>query len=323
VTDDLVVRAASEGDRRDILDLLARTLDWSMDERDDDFFAWKHEHNVFGTSPAWIAREGDRLVGFRTFLRWEFELNGETIRAMRAVDTATDRRCQRRGVFRRLTLHALNELEEDRATFVFNTPNDQSRPGYLQMGWEIAGRIPLAVRPTGPRGLARMTGARVPADNWSAGAAGGDPAPHVLADDAAISELLTSQPGSRGLATKRSGDYLRWRYGFPPLDYRAVVMPGGVTAGVGIFRVRRRGAAREAAMCEVLVPEGETRRGRWLVREAARVAGADYLVRVAGARDGCVRLPRQGPVLTTRPLAGKDAAGSNGWSLALGDLELF
>jgi hypothetical protein len=322
VTDDLVVRAANEGDRRGILDLLARTLGWSSDERDDDFFAWKHEQNIFGPSPAWVAQDGDRLAGFRTFLRWEFELSGATIRAVRAVDTSTDRRYQRRGVFRRLTLHALYELQADGAAFVFNTPNDQSRPGYLQMGWQIAGRIPLAVRPTGARGLARMTGARVPADVWSAGAAGGEPAPNVLEDGATISELLSSQPNRRGLVTKRSVDYLRWRYGFPPLDYRAVVMPGGVTAGVGIFRVRRRGAAREAALCEVIVPEGEARRERWLVREAARVAGADYVVRVAGARDGCVRLPRQGPVLTTLPLAGGTAA-TKGWSLALGDLELF
>jgi hypothetical protein len=323
VTGELVVRSASASDRRDILDLLARTLGWNMDERDQDFFAWKHERNVFGSSPAWVARDGDRLAGFRTFLRWEFEQDGATVRAVRAVDTATDRAYERRGVFRRLTLDALDELRAEGTAFVFNTPNERSRPGYVRMGWRTVGRIPLAARPTGLGGAARMARARVPADLWSAPDAGGDPAPAVLEDEGAIAELLHSQPRRRGMATRRSVHYLRWRYGFPPLDYRAAVMPGGVANGVALFRVRRRGAAREAALCEVLAPGGDTAGGRSLVREVARSARADYVVRVATTRDGCFPLPRQGPILTTRSLEQDSPDDPNDWALALGDVELL
>jgi Acetyltransferase (GNAT) domain len=138
VTDDIVVRQARANDRPQILALVARILGWGMDSRNEALFAWKHEHNVFGPSPAWVALDGDHLAGFRTFLRWEFELGGTPIRAARAVDTATDHAYQRRGVFRRLTLLALEELEVDGPTFVFNTPNDQSRPGYLSMGWQVS-----------------------------------------------------------------------------------------------------------------------------------------------------------------------------------------
>jgi hypothetical protein len=323
VTGELVVRAASAEDRHDILDLLARTLGWRMDQRDEEFFAWKHEENVFGPSPAWIARDGDRLAGFRTFLRWEFEQDGATVRALRAVDTATDRAYQRRGVFRRVTLDALDALEADGSAFVFNTPNDRSRPGYLQMGWRTTGRVPLAARPIGLGGTARMARARVPAEQWSAPDPGGEPAPAVLADDQAITALLESQPQGRAMATRRSTEYLRWRYGFGPLDYRAVVMAGGVDEGLGLFRVRRRGTAREAAMCEVLTPGGDPAGGRRLVRKVARTARADYVVRVAARRDGCVRLPRQGPILTTRSLERDAPAEPGGWALSLGDVELL
>ena len=44
-----------------------------------------------------------------------------------------------RGVFRALTMHALDELHARGVSFVFNTPNDQSRPGYMNMGWRPVG----------------------------------------------------------------------------------------------------------------------------------------------------------------------------------------
>jgi GNAT superfamily N-acetyltransferase len=322
VTDDLVVRAARADDRPEILALFERALGWVNDARHEALFAWKHEHNVFGASPAWIAWEGDHVAGFRTFLRWGFEQSGKPIDAVRAVDTATDPKYQRRGVFRLLTLHALEQLRADGASFVFNTPNDQSRPGYVSMGWEVAGRIPLAARPAGLGEIFRMAGARAPAELWSVESSAGEPAAAVLEDDKPISELLGSQPRSRVMATRQSVEYLRWRYGFSALGYRAVVIRGDVSAGIALFRVRQRGSAREAALCEVLIPDGDPRSEQRLVREAARAAGADYLLRVAGSRDGCVPLPGQGPVLTWRPLRESPPDRRN-WHLTLGDLELF
>jgi GNAT superfamily N-acetyltransferase len=323
VIDDLVVRAATAGDRRDILALLSRTLGWDDDARHEKLFAWKHDENVFGPSPAWVAWDGDRLAGFRAFLRWEFEADGTTVYAVRAVDTATDPEYRRRGVFRRLTLHALDELRGDRAAYVFNTPNAQSRPGYLQMGWQIAGRVPLAARPTSLPGIGRMVSARRPAALWSADDGGGEPAVAVLEDGAPISELFGSQPHVDAPITRRSVEYLRWRYGFPPLDYRSVVMHGDAARGVAFFRVRRRGAAREVALCDVLVPQGDRGLGRRLVHEVTRAADADYLVRVADNRDGCVPLPRQGPILTWRPLRSPSRQGHGVRNLTLGDVELF
>jgi predicted N-acetyltransferase YhbS len=323
VTDELVVRPARPDDRRDVLALLERALGWSNDARHEALFAWKHDQNVFGASSAWVALDGGHVAGFRTFLRWEFELCGETIRAVRAVDTATDPQYQRRGVFRRLTLHALDDLEAGGAAFVFNTPNDESRPGYVSMGWQVVGRLPLAARPAGPSGIIRMAGARVPADLWSAESGAGEPAAAVFEDVSAISALLGSQPRSRAMVTSRSVEYLRWRYGFPPLDYRAVALRGDAARGLAVFRVRRRGTARETALCELLVPEADAGSGRRLVREVARAGGADYLLRVARPRDGCVPLPRLGPILTCRPLRDAAPPGHRDWNLTLGDVELF
>lgn len=322
MTDDVVVRAASAADRDDILELLARTLGWDHDERSAELFAWKHDRNVFGASPAWVAWDGDRLVGFRTFLRWEFEWNGDRTRAVRAVDTATDVDNRRRGVFRRLTLHALEDLRTDGAAFVFNTPNDQSRPGYLGMGWEIAGRVPLATRPSGLAGLARMARARLPAELWSVRDAGGESASSVLDDIGSISKLLDSLPQTGRMTTRHTVEYLRWRYGLPRLDYRALVMPGGIAAGMAFFRVRRRGPAREATLCDVFVPGDNPSGARRLIRDVARRARADYVLAVSTVR-GAIPLPRQGPIITTRTVERRAPAVPDGWVPSLGDLELL
>ncbi|HYL52015.1 MAG TPA: GNAT family N-acetyltransferase, partial [Acidimicrobiia bacterium] len=129
------VRRAVPEDRPAVLELLARSLGWSRSPEFTEFFEWKHERNVFGTSPGWVAVVEGRIVGFRTFLRWEFEHpDGRIRRAVRAVDTATAPDQQGRGIFRRLTLAAIDDLRSVGVDFVFNTPNDKSRPGYLKMG---------------------------------------------------------------------------------------------------------------------------------------------------------------------------------------------
>ena len=157
---DLQVRRTTGADREAVLRLLARSLGREADPRYEALFAWKHEENAFGPSPAWVAVDGDRLAGFRVLMRWEFVEQGRVVHAVRAVDTATDPDYQGRGIFTQLALHALDELRPE-TDFVFNTPNDQSRPGYLKMGWQVVGRLPTAVRPTGLRGIPRIaTGAR-------------------------------------------------------------------------------------------------------------------------------------------------------------------
>src|SRR5690242_14473911 len=198
------------------------------DPRFEMLYRWKHEHNAFGPSPAWVAVDGDRVAGIRVFMRWEFVVDGRVMRAVRAVDTATDPAYQGRGIFTRLTRHALDAVTADGVDFVFNTPNDQSRPGYLKMGWEVVGKLPVAARPRSPLSLVRMAAARVPADRWSAPCDAGEPADATLEDEAGLRDLLATQPAPPGLRTRVTPEFLRWRYGTPLLAYRAVVAPGGV-----------------------------------------------------------------------------------------------
>jgi GNAT superfamily N-acetyltransferase len=288
-------------------------MGWSYSDPNRELFEWKHRENPAGASAMWVAEHDGRIVGFRTFLRWRFRQRDRDVVAVRAVDTATHPDYQGRGIFSRLTLQGLDSLAAESTAFVFNTPNNNSRPGYLKMGWSPVGRLPVAVRIAGPTSAARMLRARVPAERWSLPTSAGDPALHVLSSE------VFDGPASddETLTTARTLEHLRWRYGFTPLHYRGMTRPEG---GVVIFRIRRRGAAREAAICELHAASSRARAR--LLGEVLRGSGADYAISLGSAGSG-LPLPGQGPLLVQRPLTGAGPTVIEGWALSLGDIELF
>jgi GNAT superfamily N-acetyltransferase len=323
---ELAVRRTSDQDQPSVLRLLAASLGWGSNDRDAELFAWKHRQNPFGRSPAWVAVNGDgEIVGFRTFLRWEFECRSGVVRAARAVDTATRPDVQRRGVFSLLTSMAVDGLREDGIAFVFNTPNARSLPGYIQMGWAEVGRVPVSVRPRSVDGWAAMIGARRPAERWSVSSEAGVPASVAFASRGPVERALAGCRDADGLRTRRTFDYLKWRYGLSGLEYRVVTAGESVEDGAAVFRLRRRGGAVEAAICELLVPRDQPKLRAELSRRVLSTAGADYAIRIGRPRyaGAFVTLPLQGPVLTWRAITSETMPVLKQWDLTLGDIELF
>src|SRR5690606_12269595 len=108
------LRPATIHDQPAVHQLLAGAMAFDpADERFEWLRAWKHLKNPFGSSPAWVATEGDEIIGYRAFMRWRFVGRGRTWDTVRAVDTATHPAHQGKGVFRSLTLHALDHLRAD------------------------------------------------------------------------------------------------------------------------------------------------------------------------------------------------------------------
>lgn len=321
---DVVIRPYDDGDEDEVLRLLATSLGKEPDARYRAYFRWKHVENPVGRSLAWVAEVDGQMAGYRAFLRWRFRGSNGPIEAVRAVDTATSPHHRGAGIFRRLTEHGLAELEAAGVAFVFNTPNDQSRPGYLKMGWEVVGRAPLLVRPRSVGSLLRMLTARVPAALWSEPTDVGVAAAEALASPQ-IDRLLAGVPSSgRGsLETDRTAAFLRWRYaGFGPIASRALLAGGSPADGMVLFRLRSRGGALECAIGDVLAADPSDRAS--LVRRALEETRADYAL--IGARRGerlrgFLATNRLGPILTWREVHAPQARPD--LALALGDLELF
>jgi len=207
---------------------------------------------------------------------------------------------------------AVEAMTVDDVRFVFNTPNDQSRPGYLKMGWKQVGRPPTSVRLRSPVGLARMLASRVPAERWPLPVSAGVPAAQFAA------RPERRRPPRRARRNARV---------FAP-DARPTISPGATASSRSATARSRReaiprresrsfasgaaGHAAEAALCEVLVPEGSAHAARHLARAVARATGADYVVRLVGPRPRpafSAAEPGAGPHLA-RPRHDRDRAAA-------------
>jgi len=130
----MTIRPFSVEDTEAVTQLLATSLTRSGGP---EWFRWKHVDNPFGASPGFVAVLDDEIVAARFFLRWEFvDGKGTITKALRPVDTVTHPKARGQGIFKRLTLHGLEELNPNGEYLIFNTPNGNSLPGYLKMGWQ-------------------------------------------------------------------------------------------------------------------------------------------------------------------------------------------
>jgi GNAT superfamily N-acetyltransferase len=330
------VRPYVDADEGAVLDLLNAALGGGpAGTRPGEFFRWKHLENPFGRSFMLVAAANGRIVGLRAFMRWEFSANDHRFRAVRAVDTATHPDHQGRGIFSRLTLAALDALG-DEADFIFNTPNEKSLPGYLKMGWQVVGKVPILVRVRRPIHFAtHVRSRRGPPGSRPVAGSSASHASDALADGA-IDGLLAGLERPAGIGTTRDAAYLSWRYGKAPLlDYRAVIeRDAGRLDGISIFRVRPRGGLTECTVAEAIVRAGDARVAGRLLRRVARSASSDHLActfaphtasRRAARRAGFLRVPG-GMTLVVNPLGhdlDPDPLDLQSWALSVGDLEVF
>ena len=338
----VITRAYRDRDEAQVLELLSTSLGpGPAGRRSPEFFRWKHLENPFGPSLLLLAESAGRIVGLRAFMRWRFRVGDRTVRAVRAVDTATHPDHRGAGIFSRLTEQALRDLRGD-VELVYNTPNDKSLPGYLKMGWRTVGRIPVAIRIRKPLPVlrdARRTRSSPGSTRPSRPAPGvdGEAAAEALADPGLPALLGEAAAASTArFATPRDVAFLDWRYGSVPLlDYRGVrEHVEGVLVGIALFRVRQRGRLWESTVADVIVRPGDVRTARRLLRRVAGAAAVDHVAcsfppgsEPARAARGprFLRAPG-GPTLTAKAVRGDlrpDPYERRSWALSLGDLEVF
>ncbi len=202
----MIIRPATEADKPNIIALLKQSLGESTIPKSEALWSWKHEQNPFGASYVLVAEEDGMLVGLRAFMQWQWQWNNKTYHAIRAVDTATHPAYQGKGIFKKLTLQQAEACKQEGVHFVFNSPNEQSKPGYLKMGWVEQGKMPLKIKLLFPSAVAsfinRNKERNLPAQIWNI----------PLVPD--IDERITRQ---EALSTVLSKEYLAWRYAQNPL----------------------------------------------------------------------------------------------------------
>jgi hypothetical protein len=250
--------------------------------------------------------------------RWQLETAaGETLECLRPVDTATHPDFARQGVFRELTMSAIEIARASGIDLIFNTPNERSEPGYLKMGWKSIGSIGVLVRPLVGT-AARLDPEKVPSMR--------DLGPTIAQVPSSLGSLPVREP--LGLRTPRTDAYLRWRFlSHPTAQYGWV---GDADFGGAVVRASSRGGRAEMVVSDILgKPSSE------YVKRTAKQAQTRYLAgwfspgtpeRTAANRGGMVLIPGFKALrLVARPLSELtvDVLGLGSWDLATSDLELL
>jgi len=275
-----------------IIELLKLTVGEAPSRlKTEEFWRWKHEANPFGRSYGLYTRaEGsNEIVGLRSLRRFVGP-QGEEVLAARAVDTATHPGFQRRGIFSRLTMEAIQDLRSRGVHLIFNTPNAQSLEGYLKLGWRVVEKWPLYIKPLRP---VRMLASVLQRN----GTAGNGPVRFeeffnrdILSWDHfinrygnSVSEVISQVEAEReriGLRTPRTVDYMQWRYGqHPQVDYGFYAHErAGRLDGFAILRPNVRYGMKEIVLAEMFPGGRSDKASKKLLQNLFKSVKGDYMI---------------------------------------------
>jgi GNAT superfamily N-acetyltransferase len=279
-----------------------------------EFFRWKHYECPFGPSMLLVAEADGKIVGFQGRMQWRLTSGAGVLETMRGADLAVHPAYRGHGVslaIRRAARFA------PQIAFTWSNPNRQSKPGSSKFGRMEVAAAPRYIRVH--RWPARFSRPR------PRPVVGSPSATTVLADSERIAHLLGEQPRDPRLRTKRSVEYLRWRYGHLP-GYHAVA----TDAGLAIFRVKPHRSLWFADVCEILTATRSPNEATGLLRRVRQAAEVN-LTRCCfpsqrdAARCGFMRWPSHDVLMVTtlHPGLSPDPTTRAAWSLSRGDLELI
>lgn len=307
----MIIREAIPEDINSILQVLKASLGETSSKKNEAVWNYKHVLNPFGKSLVLVAEENSEIIGVRAFMRWQWQFGEEVFNAFRAVDTATLPEHQGKGVFKKLTLKALEIGKEKMDHFVFNTPNNQSKPGYLKMGWEEIDKLKIQLRPLN---IAQFKIKELKYETFGNGES--------------IAGLLNSHfeeiKTSYRLFTPKDITFLSWRYLHNPLqDYAVIFDKEYFIAGY----VKERKRFKEFRVSEAIMSKSGKKSGKLAILKLAKSSGANVLSISpdAGIHFKAGITGNFGPVLTFKPLNLNQPEFLNlkTWYYSLGDLELF
>ena len=330
------IRPATPQDKPAMIELLKKSLGEGLIPKSEALWDWKHEQNPFGASFVLLAEENGVLIGLRAFMQWQWQWNGNVYKAIRAVDTATHPAHQGKGIFKKLTLQQLELCKQQGIHFVFNTPNDQSRPGYLKMGWVQQGKMPLKLQVLNPIALAYAIAFK----KGKGAATADDPTPAQTWDPRVFDLMKNYSVNDEHLNTAISSSYIRWRYADNPLfrynyftDFENFLLIG---------RIKSHSFTRELRLvdCMLFNNASANKRINSLISKAVipyckknkvqviSFSGQQYQSYQSALNwMGVIPVQNRGPIVTLRDLNMNERFPElldiKNWGYSLGDMELF
>ncbi|MFC5366439.1 GNAT family N-acetyltransferase [Salinirubrum litoreum] len=213
------------------------------EEKGEDWFAWKYEHNPYlDHVPMIVALDGGTVVGSRPLFPLPVVSDGERSIALQPGDAMVHPAHRRRGVFTRMIEQMMETYSGDHP-FYFSFPNHLSLPGHLKHGSEVVSERSSYYRIENPASMVGpqtdRTAVRLAATVGTPVASGYYRVRDFLArggPDVTVRE--ESEPPVAALATlyrsavpdeihvARDEQFYRWRLGNPDWEYTTYVADG-------------------------------------------------------------------------------------------------
>lgn len=301
------IRQVSENDIPAIVELLKLSLGEGLMPKSVAFWRWKHIDNPFGQSPVLLAFDGARLIGVRAFMRWQWRTGTRIYRSVRAVDTAVHPEYQGTGIFKTLTQQLVDECKKEEIDFIYNTPNKDSKPGYLKMGWKEFGRMKIMIRLR----LNFSSQSRTFESRY-----GQFPQAQVI-DGQDVTTL------SDTLVTDVSDAFVIWRYVRNP-NVRYFSFCDEKKTYFLIFRLKRSILGQEFRICDLFMKNGADLEA--LEHHLFQVAGessSTYITFSGSPLPIRAMGLKIGPMVTVRELSIRTPFSKYNWRPSLGDMEVF
>jgi len=314
----MIIREANIKDIPEIVKVLKLSLGEQDLPLSESIWNFKHRENPFGNSLVFVAEEDNAIIGVRAFMRWEWKNKNQSYKTFRAVDTATHPSHQGKGIFKKLTLKAVDVAIENGDNFIFNTPNDQSRPGYLKMGWEQVDKIKVALRPA-YNSFWKFSNKAI---NYS------------VNNQCSFNELEElcvewndKLSSNNTLYTPKTANFLSWRYEKNPLQRYEVYANRGLYLAAYI---KKRKGLKELRIAECIYNENTKPEIIRSIKMLSKKFGAQvisYSPELLDLKYNVVNA-NIGPILTFKALnlSGQEHINFKeiaNWKYSIGDLELF
>ena len=301
---------------------------------------WQYWDNPFGRTRAFVARDGDRVVGHIANYPMPMFVGSLSIPGALQVDAASDPEYRGQGIYRDLRAMANRASGEDGIAIALGNPNELSNAALAKFAedeLQILPDLELFVRPLQLRWLRDRAGLPRPVA-WIAFrllrrrfAAGGT---EVDGIPVGLDELTKRTWGPRHAGVRAGSEWWRWRFlGHPDKPYRVFeVRDGGVLRAAAVIRLHP-----DEEVIEVLDLVAESRQASRAVISAAitSLPGSRAVTMLAtrngtqgraARRAGLIRVPprlrgrRTRFVMVVYPSLSADVSRSR-WSLSGGALD--
>ena len=340
------IRRYQSEDEEKVLNLLSQVLHgWASYPDKRALWRWKHFANPFGPSHVLVAcNDSGDIIGALALMRWQFRLGNRLLQSVRVTDSAIHPFYRRLGISTSLRRRLFDIARREGAVLTFSLPNSYALSTSLKSGAQLAGKIRLLLRVLKPRhfvtGLVRSRAKSQCSFQYQPRHFFREevlPVERFLEHREELTRLLgqDQQFQNKNYRTRRTREYLWWRYGEHPLTHYYTLYrehQGELLGGV-IFRTDTYCFLKGIVLNELLLSRVEERLASALLNQLMSILNVDYVLTYFSKdsphlrsllKKGFLRLPWPVFNLTVgvwEPDVGERPLNLDNWSLTPGDLE--